>query len=354
MTKKKSVAISKVLIFLTAFLPGIGLGQEVHFDDGFYATGRITSSVDIGSGRQIHIRSVRTLEGMLEIRTAEGNSISAEYVKKSKATDLSRAVDHIDLIDVVLEKTPRGGRLQLRAPNPVPWTERESGSIDIILTVPKNCLIEVDAPYFDITAVGPFEEFLVPSSLGRLRVSDVTKQLDLITANRRVSIERITGRISVATTNSTLTATDINNLNGPARFRNEGGDIHIDRFSGGINVKNSYGRIEIEEFSPQGKRNFIRGRSGPILLRFASLGEAQIRIANRFEDIEMTLPSELSSVLSLSVEEGGRITATNFPFVVDLVETDRLDLVVGDGIASISASISGKGNIYIRGSEGGL
>ena len=349
----KLAATSTLLTFLIAINPGIGSAQEVNFEDGFYSTGRLTSSIDIGSGRRIQIQSARTLEGMLIISTAEGNQMSVDYVKKSKTTDADRAVDYIDLIDVVLDKTAQGGRLQLRAPNPVPWSELESGSIDLVLKVPADCLIDVDAAYFDITASGPFEEFIVPSSMGRMKISDVTRRLDLVTVNRRVSIERIAGRISVATTNSTLMATDIDNLNGPARFRNEGGDIQINRFEGGLNIKNSYGRIEIEEFSPRGKKNFIRCHAGPILLRFANLGEAQIRITNRFEDIEMTLPSDLSSVLSLAVEEGGRITATGFPFVADLVEIDRLDLVAGDGTASVSASVSGKGNIYIRGYEGG-
>ena len=68
-------------------------------------------------------------------------------------------------------------------------------------------------------------------------------------------------------------------------------------------------------------------------------------------DIDLRLPAEFSAVLALAVDEGGKIEAENFPFTTELVESDRLDLLVGDGDGLISGAVRGKGNIYVHAGE---
>ncbi|MCP4683839.1 MAG: hypothetical protein GY867_00165, partial [bacterium] len=165
-------------------------------------------------------------------------------------------------------------------------------------------------------------------------------------------LDNITGQISASTSNSTLRATNINTGDSQAKFRNNGGDIRIEGFVGGINAKNSYGRITIVDFEPRGQSNHIRSTSGPITLEISQMSEGQLVVANRHEDIDITIPDTLSAYLTLAVDEDGVIEATHFPFVSDLVQPNRLSLVAGAGDVDISGTVRGKGNIYVRGTKG--
>lgn len=348
--------LTTLILSMSVSLSGYALSyaQEV-FEEaaGLFSTRQMKDTVPVGTKNKIMIQSASTLRGKISISAAEVGEVSVSYSKKSKVDSKSKAIDFIDLIAVRLERIAEGIRLQLCAPNPAPWTDLEAGLVEANLTVPESCFIEVEAPYFDIEADGPFEGVVVPSSMGKLEIADVSKQLELETVNRRVFIERISGDISVTTSNSDLMAKDISSLEKQARFRNDGGDIRIDGFVGEINVKTSYGRIEISNFEPQGNRNLIRGFSGPIIVDIRQITDGQVVINNRFEDIEITVPNNLSARLSLAVDEEGKIEASNFAFKTDLVQHNRLNLVAGDGESLISGSIRGKGNIFVRATEEG-
>jgi hypothetical protein len=162
-------------------------------------------------------------------------------------------------------------------------------------------------------------------------------------------VAEISGDISVETTNADLAATSIQSKENAARFRNDGGDILIDGISGQVNVKNSFGRITIRSFTARGGGSFIRGASSPISVDLLSIDDGQLVVSNRYEDIELTVPEVLSAYLALAVDPVGRIEIDNFPFRADLVRPNRLTLSAGDADASISATISGAGNIFVHG-----
>jgi hypothetical protein len=348
----KNFLIAAFVSFLVLVNSTVPRAQEIRKEgNDIYATDMLSASVSIDQKRKIMIRSATTLRGKVEIVAVDGNKVSVTYKKKSKADSRSEAIDYIDLIDVVLDATAEGARLHMRAPNPAPWGEEGVGLVEATLSVPKGAIIETEARYFDLFFEGPLAGVYVPDSYGRLKVANVDGVVDLATVNRRITLENITGEINVSTTNSTLSAVQISSLSEQAQFRNEGGDIHIDGFVGSLSIKNSYGRIEVEDFTPSGTRNFVRGFSGPIYLELTKFENARLRVSNQFEDIELDLPPSVSAVLSLTVDESGKIKAGNFPFTTELVETNRMDLVTGAGESILSASVRGEGNIYVRGSE---
>lgn len=346
---KRTAILLLVLVSFIA-LAGSGFAQRIARDeDGVFSTGMLTKVISVDGSNKIVIQSAATIAGSIRIRTVPEQKVSLEYFLKSKSSDRSQAIDHIDLVAVDLERIASGARLQLRAPNPPPWESDEATTIEIELSVPVNSFIEVNAIYFDLNAVGPFSGVVVPSSMGRLQVSDVTGMVDLTTANRRLTISRISGEVSAETTNSTLEARDIYSPNDQAVLRNQGGDIMIDGFDGQINARNSFGRIELIDFRPRGDRNIIRGRSAPIVIEISDMNDEQIVISNRFEDIDITVPDNLSATLSLSVGDDGKIEVGGLRFSPDLIQRDRLSLVAGSGEGSINASIRGNGNVFIRG-----
>ncbi|RKX26714.1 MAG: hypothetical protein DRP47_07770 [Candidatus Zixiibacteriota bacterium] len=327
-----------------------GYSQKVYKDkDGLFSTDLLADSVLIGNNSQVVIQSASTLAGTIQILTTTENMVTVEYYKKSKSVNKSRAIDHIDLVAVDLSCSPSGIRLQLRAPNPPPWNTSEATTLDISLYVPAGSFLEIDASYFNLDITGPLTGVVVPSSLGRLKVTDVIGILDLTTANRHLTISNISGKISVETSNSTLEAHNIYSPENQAVFRNQGGDLNIDGFEGQISIKNSFGRIELIDFRPRGDRNIIRGKSAPIVIDIIDMNDEQIIVSNKFEDIDITVPSDLSAALSLSVDDEGKIEVSDLEFIADFVQKNRLSLIAGEGNSNVNCSVNGTGNIYIRG-----
>jgi len=339
---------------LIALLVGNLAAQEIFREErGVYSTRSLTSTVSLETGGRIEIRSVPTLRGMLTVVAADQEEVSLNYVKKAQTAERSDAVDYIDLIAVELESYPGVIILEMRAPNPAPWRGTDAGIVEVELVVPIACEVSIDAALFDIGGIGPFSSFLVPASLGRLEVENVSDKLDLSTSNRRVKISNISGEVKASTSNSTLIATDIASHEGRAVFRNEGGDIKIQGAVGGLDVKNRYGRIDVADYRPAGRKNYVRGFHGPIMLEVMQIDGGQLIVSNRYEDVEIRVPDDISAVFSLVVEQEGRIEVSSFPFTPDLVQTNRLTLTAGEGSALINGSVRGKGNIYVRGVPSG-
>lgn len=341
-----------VLLFICTLLTEPVWGQRiVEIEEGMFASSPDTISRELGGGREISIRSAENLTGRISIKTGSGDSVTVTFTRQARTESRSRAFDYIDLMSMEINISPKGALIGLLAPNnPTPWDEEtESGSIIAEITVPEGCQIEIDASLYDVQADGPFESFRVPSSLGRYAVSQVTNDLQIETVNRRVDLIDIAGNISVSTSNARLTAHNIRATEVQADFRNEGGDIVIDDMIGSVRIRNSFGRIDLSDFDPGEGISDIRGTSAPVVVDFSTLNDGQIRLRSRGEDIDITIPSDLSAALMLSVDEGGSIEANGFTFETELILENRLSLLVGDAIADLNASIQGPGNIFIRG-----
>ncbi|MBN1211183.1 MAG: hypothetical protein JXA92_01275 [candidate division Zixibacteria bacterium] len=341
-------------LLLYPLLVTVTAAQDIfEVEKGLYSTRELESKVAPGAKNRLIIKAAVNLHGRISLKATEQANIGLIYTKQARTDTWSKAMDYIDLISVSMEVIPEGVRLELRAPNPAPWnSDKETGLVETELTVPAGFLIEIDAIYFDVYALGPFKGLVIDNSLGRYDITGVTDILKLSTANRRVNLTDIGGEISVATTNAPLVAKDIKNVKGQAVFRNDGGDIKIDGFVGEINAKNNFGQIRISNFIPRGQSNYIRGFSGPVILEITEMIEGQLVITNRYEDIDISVPDTLSAFYSMVVDEEGVIEAANFPFTADLIRRNRLNLTSGEGDVEISGTVRGKGNIYIRGIGG--
>ena len=348
----KSSKIFSFFLVLSCFAVGIRAQDISEVEHGLFSTSPITLTEAAPPQANFMVRSAVNLSGELTITAGASDQVTVTFQKRALTEDRSQAFDYIDLISVDLSSRPSGAVLELRAPNPPPWEgENEAGMVQAEITVPEGTAVTVEAPYFDVTAEGKLSSVVIPSSLGRLKITGVEKRTDISTSNRRVILADLTGEINASTTNSTIVASNITAKVGTARFRNENGDIRIEGFTGEINVRNSFGRISITQFVPIGNGNFIRGNSSPILLEINKIDDGQLVVTNRYEDIDFVVPKDVSAFFSLSVGEDGQIETTNLPVVPDLVQRRRLNLIAGKGAVDISGSISGKGNIFVRGTD---
>ena len=344
------------LLLLVLIFSGISSSQaqDIHeVENQFYSTKAINKSADFSKQRTLLIRSAESLRGKIFLQASDRKDISFSYRKQARAANRSVATDFIDLISVAVKTTPDMVVLSLKAPNPAPWnSETETGLIEMRISLPNDFAVELEATYFSLVSEGDLRAIAVPNSLGSFDIDGITEELTLATKNQRVTLNNISGRINVATTNAPLKATNIISPSGPAAFRNEGGEIDIEGIIGQVNARNKFGRISITSFELVGDANFIRSVSGPVEVALISANEGQLVINNRYEDISISIPDTLSVYMSLSVDENGTIEATGFPFKTDLVEQDRLNLISGEGTVEIVSSIRGKGSIFVTGIEG--
>lgn len=324
--------------------------EVVKLDEGLFSTKELTQEVKPAGVTTLIIQSALSLEGELEIKTEDIPNVRIVYSEQAKASSRAQGTDYIDLITVVAEKVADHVRINLRAPNPAPWQKEDGrGWVKGTITVPKGFSVEIEAAQFDIAAAGPFRSFIVRASLGKIELSDVSEKVDISTANRRVRVSQLSGDISITTANSTLEAEFISARRSAARFRNEGGDIRIKSISGEVNIRNTFGRIDVTEFRMGDGSSVIRGSSGPVSVEMEVVADGRLTLSNELEDIELRVPSTVAAAFSLSIDADGTIEASGFPFRTDLVEHNRLHLLAGRGGAEITGSVRGKGNIFVRG-----
>lgn len=351
------VPMNKLITIVTfaviVLLIGTVTAQDVfQAGDGSFSTRKLTLNQEIGANNTLIIRAAANLPGKITLTASDSKEVNVIYYKKARAGKKEVAIDYIDLIAVVLDRTPEGSRLEMRSPNPAPWEGgSEWGLVEAEITVPKKSTVKIEASQFDVTATGPFKGLIIPSSLGKIEVTNVLEQLEISTLNRRVIVSDISGAVSISTSNAQLLAHNIAAIDKRARFENENGDIRIEGFSGEIDIENSYGRIYVSDFSVSGKGNNVRGMSGPILLEITEANDAHLRISNRFEDVEISLPEDISASLSLAVDEGSKIDVSDINVKPELIEHNRMKLIAGRGKSIITSSVRGSGNIYVRGSN---
>lgn len=353
LTMNRTFRVSTALIFIFVLSSTVRPQQVSEIEPGLYSTNEIKASAKITPQKRVLIRSAVSLSGSLKIETAQSESVSLVYQVQARADSRKKGIDYIDLISVNLAAKVDEVRIEMRAPNPAPWErDVEAGLVIAHLTVPPSCMIELEAVAFDVSAKGPFREILIPSSMGRLDISNVNGKLDVTTANQRILLHDVTGEIAAATTNANLTVRGLNCEGKLAKFRNESGDIKIDTVKGELNIRNRYGRTEVSAFTPTNGGSFIRSSSGPVLVDIAEMTDGRLTISNEYEDIELRVPENASAALALTVDDDGSIDASQFKFVADLVEHNHLNLRLGRGTGSISASVRGEGNILVRGKLG--
>lgn len=342
---KKILSICIVLL-----LTGTSYSQDIFREEpNLYSTRSLKLSVTTGSSNNLTIKSAGVLHGSIRITTGNKGAINATYTKKAKTENRSRALDYIDLISVVADSRPNGITLEMRAPNPAPWSTDELGLVDLELEIPEFFEVTIEAGYFDIDAEGPFDKISIPKSLGKCVVSNVVEELTIHTVNRRLLVEDISGKIDISTKNSTLVGKNLTSTEERIDIRNDGGDINLSDIRGELQVRNKYGRIEIEKFEPIGDNSYIRSVNGPITIHMDKIFTSQVIIANAYEDIEIEVPSSLSAEFSLAVEQDSKIEIVNLPVKPDLIEHNRMYLRTGEGTALINGSVQGEGNIYLRG-----
>ncbi len=333
-----------ISISLSAF------GEDVTEADGRFATKKTELRTAIIPGTKILINSARHLSGRLYIVADSPGVALFQYKKLLKVDEKSEAVDYADMIDISFEKTPAGLRILLKAPNPAPWSGTDnSASVEGELHLPPNTPLEISADYFDLNIEGPLKSVENMSSFGRLEVQKITDRLNLTTSNQDIIASDISGEIFLATTNADIRIENMNTGETPAQIRNQSGNVNITQAHGAIDIRDSYGKIKLEDIYLTQSGSQIASSYGPVKMTLAEISKADLSMTNSNDDIELQVPEGIAASFDLAVSSEGEIDASGLPMKPIGVDDKTLEFKCGSGGSEIRIKITGDGNIYLKG-----
>lgn len=336
-----------VVVLWTGCPLNVTAGPVEEREPGLFAAADTTIIRSFSGARRMSIRSAQALQGTLSIEADSGTEIRFTYHLQANTRSRGSAISYLDVISVVCTQVGDEIRLEFRCPNPPPWDSRqESAGLSGRLTVPLNSSLEIAAPYFHVDADGPFAEVIVPSSLGRQSIRHVTGRVEVTTNNQKIELRDISGVVRASTSNATMRIERLRCEESGATLRNDGGDILLTDVDGSLNIRNRFGRIDVARMIASGN-SFIRGNAGPVRIELLRAVSGQLVLDNELDDIELQVPPDLSAYLSLSVDSEGSIDVRGLSLTPELVQRNRLNLTVGEGAFTISASIDGRGTIMI-------
>ena len=303
------------------------------------------------SGQTLIINSAATLSGNLKV-IAGGEDCRIRYRKRLKATTKKEAAGYAEVISVDVEKIRDGITVSLRSPSSAPWSgTKNSGRLDVEITIPDSSSVQFNTAYFDIEAVGPFTEFIVSESLSKVQVEKVTGVTEVRVSSRPFSATDISGRLFISNEYGRIKLENIDTGEKSGTIRNEHGEVTISNYRGRLDLGTSYDRITARNLFLTGTGNRIKNISAPIVLSFDSLTTGKIRVNNQYGQTSIGIAGRVDARFICKNGKSSRITAEHMTMEPTLVNDNRLEFIAGEGTAEVRIYTRGDGDIIINGPD---
>jgi hypothetical protein len=357
-------------------------------DDSVEDSGRLTETA---SGRTVLvIQGSHNLSGSIRILPLSGDQIDVTYRRSATAESESQARRFLDLVDLKLVPTGQDQiTLSILTPSDAPWQGSDRKvMLDIFIQLPEKMKIDCDMRFMKLDINGPFSEVKTRAGFSELNIEGIRGPVDITTSFAAIKLGGITGNIRAETRYAPIEASDITIPLGSAIFQNAGGVIKLRNISGPVEAYTSYSGIDVKNidaadgsmvfrtsyspitatdisgelicetsFSPVDIVNasLTHGQSkietsySPINAEFREIDAGQLFVYNNYNNINLSIPSTVSSQIIASVDDGGRIHSANLPIKPTHLDATRLEGELGGGQARIELKVSGIGIIDIKG-----
>jgi hypothetical protein len=350
-------------------------------------SGRLSGPLE---GKSIfEIRGSHNLNGSIKVIPQQGDVVDVSYKKWAEADEKTQAQLFLDLIDIKL--TPEEDRevLSILTPSVSPWEgSNYRVSLDIIVQLPEKTQIEGDLHFMKFFATGPFDGVSLKSGFSEIELEDINGPIEVATSFAPIKLSGISGSVQAETRYGQIEASDIKVSVGSAIFKNTGEVIKLSNINGPVEAYNSYSPIRASDirategsvvlrtsysqidadnisgeiicetsYSPinavdcsltHGQSRFETSYS-PINADFDISDDSQLFIYNSYSDIDLTIPSGISSQIAATVDMGGRIHTSDLPIRPTFLDATRLEGFLGDGSGRIELKVGGIGSINIKG-----
>jgi len=337
-------------------------------------------------------RTPQNINCKIRIYAVENENLKLTYTKWAKAGSDDQQSRFADLIDVQLKQKKHHDdeiELNILSPTMAPWQGTDySAGVNIDIAVPPNFSIDSRTSNSTVTIEGPFNVAEVYNEFGNVRLAEITEETTVKGSYSDVNLSNIKGYLSVETSNGSITASEIEIVEGPAFFETSNGAVKLREIMGSVEVHTSYKPIEVEEidaldgavvlttnYNEINVRNAsgelvcetthspitlsgislthgtskIETKHAPIYLGLLDINDAQLIINNTYSGIKVELEDNISSRLLVAVDDGGKIHTKHLAIKPITINRNRLEGIVGDGLANIELTVDGIGEINIEG-----
>ncbi|MDD4051254.1 MAG: hypothetical protein PHR28_05070 [candidate division Zixibacteria bacterium] len=321
--------------------------------EGLFAGNRMEQTAALKGGQKITINGASSLSGTISVTTG-GRECRVAYRKLLKAPDRQEAADYADLIQVETTGTPDGLLIDLQAPTKAPWSGGTNAArLEVEITVPEKCAIKIATAYFDITAIGPFAEFVVTESLSKVRVEKVDGVTEIKVSNRPLAVKAITGKLSLVNKYSDISLEDIDTGDETGLIINDNGEVDINKYRGGLDLRTSYDRIVGRKMFLTGVRNRVKNVSGSVALSFDSLTTGKLRITDDYGQVTLDIMGRVDARFVCRQAEKSKVTVDHMTMEPTAIYDNRLEFATGQEAAEVRVTTTGDGDILINGPDRG-
>jgi DUF4097 and DUF4098 domain-containing protein YvlB len=344
-----------------------------------------------GAGQPDFIIDTRAnVNGQIQIITNPAGNIRVTYKITATAESKADANRFLDLVDIKLNtKSDERALLNIVAPSHVPWSGSDYGvNAELLLEIPEKINIEGNCRYMGLEIIGPFQDIDLKcekSSVGlnqiygSVKISTTNSDINLNsirgdlginttngaivvtgteivsgyalleTTNGAITLDGIRGSVEAYTTYAAISARNVNAVEGSVVLRTDYAPIEVSNVSGEIICETNYYPIKIEGAIINHGHSKIETSYAPIEIQASGLENCEVYISSEYNNIDLELPSQSSTRLVASVDEGGIIHTKGIAIIPILLEPTRLEGILGEGEARVEAKVSGVGNINITG-----
>ena len=269
-----------IMAAMAAFV-GAGAESLTKNEQGIFVSDKQEAEMPMKRGQTLVINAASTLGGEIVLKSG-ADRCRYSYKKFLKTPAKTEAAEYAQAITVEMEALKDKLTLSLRAPARAPWEGSDnSGRLQVQISLPDSCSVQINTAYFDVEAMGPFAEVIIPGTLCKTRVEKVRGNAEINVSNRPVTIRDARGRLAVTNKFGLIHLQDIETDARGGTVYNEHGDITIDAYRGGIDARTSYAHLTAQHLFLTGLENRVKNTSALIDLSFDSLTTGSFRINNQ-------------------------------------------------------------------------
>jgi len=373
------------IFFMTLFLAAAANAGKSIVENG-------NLSASAAGKTTLEIRTPGNLGCEIKVKARSQSTVSLEFEKWCKARNDDDARKFAELIDIRLDDEARrtdGIRLRVLTPAKAPWEgKNESAGVNLSINVPPNFTIDSKSSFSTVDLIGPLAGAFIGNEYGDISVADVNGQIDINSSYSKIELSRIVGLVNIEADYSGIEGNDIELRGARGAFSTSYGAVELTNIKGSLEVntsynaisisqvdagdgnivlRTSYGRIDADDvigelicetsFSNVNLRrlNLPRGLSSietkysTIDVEVASIGDAKLTINNTYNNVNLSLPQNVSARVSLMVDRGGKIHTRGFPIKPVSLDRNHLEGIIGDGRSLIEVTVDGIGEINLSG-----
>lgn len=301
----------------------------------------------------IRVVGPSNLGGSLTVTTHPGSTARFDMVKVFKVGSERTASDFERYIEFAIDTAGSSLTLDVRSETGAPWEgSDQSARIELTLILPPDMNFEFRGRFFEMDLAGPFRRVDVQTEYGKVKVADVGERMRLVGDYTAIEAVRTRGEIIAQTSYADLVLRDaIPSAEHSARLLNQYGSILVEKLAGSVVAETENAPISLSDVVLLGSGSNLRAANAAIKVSIKEFSNAQLDVSNSNGTVNLEVPSALSARLNCTVGAGGSISTSGLIVQThpDLIASNHLEGLCGDGKGTIDIDVSGPGQIGIQG-----